>query len=142
MRYSKIKEKQLKNKKYINALIKQNEDVIYRVGRMLVEARILKGITQEDLASKLNTHQSAIARIESGKYNVSLGLLNKIAKELNTKLISPRFKFMVEIEKQIDKELKTLKEANINSWYYYNVSSEKQKLPLVSWDMANTPIHA
>jgi len=53
----------------------------------LIEARIKKGLTQEVLARKINTKQSAIARIESGRANPSIGFLQKLAEALGKKLV-------------------------------------------------------
>ena len=52
----------------------------------IIERRLAKGLTQSDLAKKLGTKQSAIARLESGNYNPSLAFLNKVATALDTKL--------------------------------------------------------
>ncbi len=54
--------------------------------RLLIEKRNKKGLTQKELAEKSGTKQSAIARLESGKYNPSLSFLNKIAKALDIKI--------------------------------------------------------
>ncbi|MFH1194730.1 MAG: helix-turn-helix transcriptional regulator [bacterium] len=40
------------------------------------------GISQKDLAYKLKTTQSVISRIENGKQNISLDMLQKIAEAL------------------------------------------------------------
>lgn len=53
----------------------------------LIEARLKKGLTQEALARKIKTKQSAIARIESGNANPSIGFLQKLAEALGKKLI-------------------------------------------------------
>jgi len=53
----------------------------------LIEARIKKGLTQEALAQKIKTKQSAIARIESGNVNPSIGFLQKLAEALGKKLV-------------------------------------------------------
>ncbi|OGD95993.1 transcriptional regulator [Candidatus Curtissbacteria bacterium RIFCSPLOWO2_01_FULL_37_9] len=53
----------------------------------LIEARIKKGLTQEALAKKIKTKQSAIARIESGNANPSIGFLQKLAEALGKKLV-------------------------------------------------------
>jgi len=53
----------------------------------LIEARVKKGLTQEALAQKIKTKQSAIARIESGNANPSIGFLQKLAEALGKKLI-------------------------------------------------------
>lgn len=53
----------------------------------LIEARIKKGLTQEALARKIKTKQSAIARVESGDANPSIGFLQKLAEALGKKLV-------------------------------------------------------
>ena len=53
----------------------------------LIEARIKKGLTQEALAREIKTKQSAIARIESGNANPSIGFLQKLAEALGKKLV-------------------------------------------------------
>lgn len=53
----------------------------------LIETRIKKGLTQEALARKIKTKQSAIARIESGNANPSIGFLQKLAEALGKKLV-------------------------------------------------------
>ena len=53
----------------------------------LIEARIKNGLTQEVLARKIKTKQSAIARIESGRANPSIGFLQKLAEALGKKLV-------------------------------------------------------
>lgn len=53
----------------------------------LIEARIKNGLTQEVLAKKIKTKQSAIARIESGNANPTIGFLQKLAEALGKKLI-------------------------------------------------------
>lgn len=53
----------------------------------IIEARARKGYTQETLAKKLRTKQSAIARIESGNANPSIEFLQKLAEALGKKLV-------------------------------------------------------
>ncbi|MFW0862389.1 MAG: helix-turn-helix domain-containing protein [Candidatus Komeilibacteria bacterium] len=55
----------------------------YEIISSILEARQKKGYTQSELAKRIGTKQSAIARIESGKYNPSLDLLVKIAGALD-----------------------------------------------------------
>lgn len=50
------------------------------------------GITQADLAKRLNTTQSVISRIESGKQNLSLDMLQRIAEALGKRKVSVEFK--------------------------------------------------
>ena len=58
----------------------------YAVVSALISARIKKGITQKELADKMGTKQSAIARLESGNVNPSVGFLEKIAFVMGYKL--------------------------------------------------------
>ncbi|PIR62036.1 MAG: transcriptional regulator [Candidatus Pacebacteria bacterium CG_4_10_14_0_8_um_filter_43_12] len=58
----------------------------YRVISEVIGARIRKKMTQKDLAEKIGTKQSAIARLESGNLNPSLEFLEKIAAAMGGKL--------------------------------------------------------
>lgn len=71
-------------------------DLAFEISQMLIEARIIKGITQEKLAQMVNTKQTSIARAENGKLLPSLRFLKKIADALNTHLIAPRFAILDE----------------------------------------------
>lgn len=53
----------------------------------IIEKRLKKGITQAELARKIGTKQSAVARLESGSYNPSVAFLGKIAKALDARLV-------------------------------------------------------
>lgn len=59
----------------------------YRLISQLIGIRVKEGLTQKELAKKLGTKQSAIARLESGNYNPTLEFLQKTAKALGTKLV-------------------------------------------------------
>lgn len=48
------------------------------------EARIKTGLTQLELAIKVNVTREYISLLENGHYNPSFDLLEKIAKELHT----------------------------------------------------------
>jgi UDP-N-acetylglucosamine 1-carboxyvinyltransferase len=58
------------------------------IGHRIADVRETEGITQSELAKKLKTTQSAIARIESGKQNVSADMLRRIGKALGKNLIT------------------------------------------------------
>lgn len=55
----------------------------YQIARMLIAKRLKKGYTQLQLARKIKTSQSAIARVESGTHPASLTFLKKIAHALD-----------------------------------------------------------
>lgn len=57
------------------------------IGRLIRDARKQRGLTQNQLAEELSTSQSAIHRIESGRQNLSLETINKIATALESPLI-------------------------------------------------------
>lgn len=58
----------------------------YAVISQLIEARIKNKMTQMDVAKKIGTKQSAIARLESGNVNPSLEFLQRIAQVMGYKL--------------------------------------------------------
>lgn len=59
------------------------------IGSRIAFVREGSNMTQSALAKKLHTTQSAIARIESGKQNVSTDMLRKVSKALNKNLLTP-----------------------------------------------------
>ncbi len=59
------------------------------IGTRITAVRESAGMTQSQLAKKLKTTQSAIARMESGKQNVSADMIKKISKALNRNLLTP-----------------------------------------------------
>ena len=54
---------------------------------IILRGRRAKHLTQEQLAEKVGTKQSAIARLESGNSNPSLELLEKITKAVDSELL-------------------------------------------------------
>lgn len=58
----------------------------YAVISQLIAARNKKGLTQAQLARKMGTKQSAIARLESGNINPTIGFLDKVASVLEVNL--------------------------------------------------------
>lgn len=57
-----------------------------RLIRGLIENRIHKRFTQKQLAEKIGTTQSALARFESGRVNPSLDFVQKLARALDLKI--------------------------------------------------------
>ena len=60
--------------------------VLYDIKREIIRLRIEQGISQKELAERINTKQSAISRLESGDYNPSLEFLSKVATALGKEL--------------------------------------------------------
>jgi len=59
----------------------------YELISQLIGARTRKGLTQSQLAKKMGTKQSAIARVEGGNSNPSVAFLEKLTHALGSKLI-------------------------------------------------------
>ena len=58
------------------------------IGVKIAEIRDAVGLTQSELAKKINTTQSAVARMETGKQNVSTQMLKKISSALGKNLLT------------------------------------------------------
>lgn len=61
---------------------------MHNLGTQIADLREAQGMTQSALAKKLKTTQSAVARIESGRQNVSTELLRKISRALGKNLVT------------------------------------------------------
>ncbi|HRK40740.1 MAG TPA: UDP-N-acetylglucosamine 1-carboxyvinyltransferase [Candidatus Saccharibacteria bacterium] len=59
-----------------------------RIGSLVQETRVSKGMTQAQLAEALGTSQSAVNRIEKGGQNVSLEMLARIGEVLSSEIVS------------------------------------------------------
>lgn len=68
-----------------NEIIKSRQNIISQ----LTQARLRKGLSQEQLAELIGTKRSNICRIESGSQNLSLDLMIKISKGI-LQLIFPK----------------------------------------------------
>ncbi|MGB5952231.1 MAG: UDP-N-acetylglucosamine 1-carboxyvinyltransferase [Ornithinimicrobium sp.] len=64
------------------------EPYLSRIGTLIRDARRHKALTQSELAALLNTSQSAVARIEQGKQNLSLEMLARIGESLDSEIVS------------------------------------------------------
>lgn len=74
----------LKNPKY-KAEYTALEDE-FQLVRILVEARMRAGLSQTELAKRMKTSQSYVARIESGQVKPSTGALERLAKATGSRL--------------------------------------------------------
>ncbi len=82
--YSNFKNKLLKDKE-----VRKKYDELsaeFAIAEAVIAKRIEQGMSQSELATKVGTKQSAISRLESGNYNPSIKLLEKVATALNLKL--------------------------------------------------------
>lgn len=62
------------------------KDWAFELAKLIIDARILTGITQEILAELLGKQQSSVARAESGKITPSIPYLDKVARVLGGEL--------------------------------------------------------
>ena len=58
------------------------------LGKRIADLRETQGITQAALAEKIHTTQSAVARMESGKQNISADMLKRISTALHKNLLT------------------------------------------------------
>ena len=58
----------------------------YEVARALIKARIERGLTQAEIAKRMNTKQSVISRVENAKTVPSLSFLKRLAQVLDASL--------------------------------------------------------
>lgn len=81
--------KQLKKELLTNKEVAKEYEKLqprYELISQLISKRLEKGFTQSELAKKIGTKQSAIARLEAGNVNPSLNFLGKLATALDVKL--------------------------------------------------------
>jgi UDP-N-acetylglucosamine 1-carboxyvinyltransferase len=65
-----------------------NEDYRMKIGALIQEARINRGLTQAELAVELGTSQSAVNRIEKGGQNISLEMVARISDVLASNIVT------------------------------------------------------
>ena len=58
----------------------------FKIGALLKQAREEAGLTQQELAARLNTKKSAISRIENHAEDIKLSTLKKFANALGKEL--------------------------------------------------------
>lgn len=83
-----IYRRRVKNKKNDQDFMVESDRL--KIAMALKTLRENEGLTQRELAEKVDKPQSTIARIENGNMNVTFKTMNDIAKALN-KVIDVRF---------------------------------------------------
>ncbi len=74
--------KSLKRRMLSNRKVRAEYDRLapeFEIARELIAARVKCGLTQEELAARMGTTQSAIARIESGRHIPSMKTISRYA---------------------------------------------------------------
>ncbi len=79
-----LHKKWMKDPKYAKAYADLAPE--YAVARAVIEARVLAGLTQEELAVRMDTKQSTIARLESGRTRPTTETLARLAVATGTEL--------------------------------------------------------
>ncbi|MGM0452345.1 MAG: helix-turn-helix domain-containing protein [Thermodesulfobacteriota bacterium] len=79
-----IKERKTRDKEFAEGFDSGYEQ--FKIGVLLKQAREEVGLTQEELAEKLNTKKSAISRIENHSEDIKLSTLKKYANALGKTL--------------------------------------------------------
>ena len=99
------------------------------IGQKIREARILKGLTQEELGNMIGLQKSAIAKYETGRVvNIKRSTLQKLAQALDLRgsdlIIEANPKEAAELSAKVllDGELMDAIEK------YYTLTAEKQKM--------------
>jgi len=62
------------------------ENISKQFGKKVREIRLKQGLSQGDIARRLNLHRSYISGIERGVRNPSLKVIQKVAKALGAKV--------------------------------------------------------
>ncbi|MFA5360257.1 MAG: helix-turn-helix transcriptional regulator [Patescibacteria group bacterium] len=85
--FKQLEEELLKKTAYRKEIEKQ--DLAFEIAESIIDARIKIGMTQKELAKKMKTKQSGIARLENGRHLSNFKTLEKIAKILGIKMKNP-----------------------------------------------------
>lgn len=75
---------------------RSQKDWKFEVCSLVTAARFHTCITQKELAAKMKTKQSSIARFENGKQIPSIDFLVRLASAVGAELVMPRLKFRPE----------------------------------------------
>jgi ribosome-binding protein aMBF1 (putative translation factor) len=79
-----LHQKWMKGKEYRKAHAKLAAE--FTIARAVIDARASAGLTQEQLARRMDTTQSVIARLESGRTRPSTQTLERLAAATGTRL--------------------------------------------------------
>ena len=79
-----LHQKWMKNKEY--KTVHEALAPEFALARTIISARVIAGLTQEQLAQRMATTQSVIARLESGRTRPSTQTLERLATATGTRL--------------------------------------------------------
>ena len=83
--YNLFIEQELNNDPELKKMYEEELELL-RIAKQISDVRKKQKLTQEQMAQKLGTTQSVVARIEAGKQNVRFNILFKIAEIFHKKL--------------------------------------------------------
>ncbi len=81
---SNLHKRWIKNPSYRKAYAESSME--FEIAKEVIQARMKSGLSQEALAERMHTSQSAIARLESGSSLPSLRTLSKFAQATNSQI--------------------------------------------------------
>lgn len=61
-------------------------DTRARIGQRLQEARKAKGMTQQDVADKSGVARTTVSKIEAGRFNAGVDIVDKLARAMDASL--------------------------------------------------------
>lgn len=80
----------------VKEAIRDADEMAVDIGSNIIRARLLAGLTQEQLAKKMETTQPSLARYERGSQMPGNRFLLRVAAALNTNVVAPTFQSLVE----------------------------------------------
>ena len=84
--HDKATEKLYEDRPEIKKKIEEDSDPLLELQSQILELRLEKGLSQEELAEKAGTKQTIISRVERGANQPSIDTIQKIAKALDRKV--------------------------------------------------------
>jgi len=84
--HDKATEKLYENRPEVKKKIEENPDPMLELQTQILELRLEKGLSQEELAKKAGTKQTVISRVERGANQPSIDTIQKIANALDRKV--------------------------------------------------------
>lgn len=83
--YDEMLQDELRNPEFLKEYEALEEE--FEIAKQVIDLRIKQGLTQKELAEKVHTSQSCIARLESGTYqNLSVSFLRRVSVALGVQL--------------------------------------------------------
>lgn len=99
------------------------------LGKKIKDARLAKGLTQEELGNIVGLQKSAIAKYENGRVvNIKRSTLQKLAKALDLRgsdlIMESDPKEYAELSARVLKDIELMETISL----YYELNDEKQKM--------------